>query len=321
MKQAGATTYLVNGLGQRVKKANGAETYFAYDEAGHLLGEYDGTGAAIQETVWLGNLPVAVVKPNGASNDVFYVWPDHLGSPRLITDAANQSRWEWPNSDPFGNNAPNENPAGAGSFAYNLRFPGQYFDSETGTNYNLNRDYDPKLGRYLQSDLIGLSGGLNTYAYVGGNPLYWSDPLGLARKLSPDSQECKDLEKKIKNIRDDIEKRKTDIMFNRRDLPLTPPYPGAPNAASVAGHQKIIDELKDILNRRVREYANKCGCNPDDSCSGGGGNSGTSSAGSSSMSTAAKVGVGAVGAACVALCVLQPELCVPVLLIGGAAAQ
>ena len=75
--------------------------------------------------------------------DVFYIWADNLGTPRLITDSANRSRWEWPNADPFGNNPPNEDPAGLGAFSYNLRFPGQYYDAEKGSNYNYFRDYDP----------------------------------------------------------------------------------------------------------------------------------------------------------------------------------
>jgi RHS repeat-associated protein len=63
---------------------------------------------------------------------------------------------------------------------FNLRFPGQYFDKETGTHYNYYRDYDPSIGRYIQSDPIGLTAGPNTYSYVGGNPLTYFDPQGKA---------------------------------------------------------------------------------------------------------------------------------------------
>lgn len=104
----------------------------------------------------------------------------YLDTPRMITDTAGNVVWDWQNSDPYGNNPPNENPSGQGTFTCNLRHPGQYFDIETGLFQNHFRDYNPAIGAYIESDLIGLAGGINTFAYVDGNPLSWSDPEGLA---------------------------------------------------------------------------------------------------------------------------------------------
>jgi len=87
--------------------------------------------------------------------------------------------WRWENQEPFGNSPPDENPSGLGVFAFNLRFPGQYFDRETNTHYNYFRDYDPAIGRYVQSDPIGLLGGPNTYPYALNDPLVLFDALGL----------------------------------------------------------------------------------------------------------------------------------------------
>jgi RHS repeat-associated protein len=68
--------------------------------------------------------------------------------------------------------------------------PGQYFDAETGLNYNYFRDYDPGIGRYIQSDLIGLRGGKNTYGYVFSSPLRRRDRLGLAVDFCDDWGTC-----------------------------------------------------------------------------------------------------------------------------------
>ncbi len=157
-------------------QTSASTTHYAYDEQGQLIGEYDQNGTPIQETIYLGNLPVAVIK----QGNVYRLYADHLNTPRAIADTTNKVVWRW-QSDAFGTTAANEDADGDGTqFNYNLRFPGQYLDQETGLHYNYFRDYNPHTGRYVQSDPIGLAGGLNTYIYVGNNPLYWIDPLGLA---------------------------------------------------------------------------------------------------------------------------------------------
>jgi RHS repeat-associated protein len=179
-------TYTYNALGQRIRRtATSLTTLYVYDEAGHLAGEYTAAGALIQETVWLGDIPVATLRSNGSGGViVYYVHADHLNTPRLVTDTSNNIRWRW-DSDPFGTTIPNENPSGLGLLAYNLRFPGQQYDAVVGLHYNYFRDYDPAIGRYVESDPIGLAGGLNTFAYVDNEPTGAIDLLGL-KKLSVD---------------------------------------------------------------------------------------------------------------------------------------
>lgn len=104
----------------------------------------------------------------------------HLNTPRQIFDEQQQIRWRWDQGEPFGAGACNPDPDGDNvNFEFNLRFPGQYFDKETNAHYNFFRDYDSALGRYVQSDPIGLRGGLNTYAYTSNAPLSKADPFGL----------------------------------------------------------------------------------------------------------------------------------------------
>lgn len=123
----------------------------------------------------------AVVGHGAASAaSMYFVQTDQLNTPRAITDENNVLVWKW-DSDPYGAAPPNESPAGAPAFAFGLRFPGQVFDRESYLYYNYFRDYDSQTGRYIQSDPIGLEGGINTYGYVSGNPVSFTDPEGLAQ--------------------------------------------------------------------------------------------------------------------------------------------
>ncbi|NDP58213.1 MAG: hypothetical protein GZ090_02515 [Oxalobacteraceae bacterium] len=106
-------------------------------------------------------------------SQLYAIHTDHLGTPQLVTDAQQHPVWQ-ASYTAFG-----KAKVSTEKIMLNLRLPGQYFDVETDKHYNLHRDYDPLVGRYLTSDPIGLDGGHNTYSYVGGNPLSRIDPLGL----------------------------------------------------------------------------------------------------------------------------------------------
>ena len=175
-------TYIYNAQGQRtIKTTPNGTIYYLYDGGGQLLGEYDDTGQPIKEYVHVGDEPIAQVD----TSNVTYLHVDHLATPRKATNEAGDVVWKW-DSEAFGN----KQPEGISGTTINLRFPGQYYDSETGFNYNYYRYYEPSTGRYITSDPIGLVGGLNTYAYVEMNPLNLFDPLGL--RPCPDVEECLD---------------------------------------------------------------------------------------------------------------------------------
>jgi RHS repeat-associated protein len=111
--------------------------------------------------------------------EVRYLHSDHLNTPRALTDSTGSVVWRAA-YDAFGAATVDADPDGDGTEAtLNLRFPGQYFDQESGLHYNYFRTYDPSTGRYLESDPIGLAGGVNTYSYAGVNPITNIDPYGL----------------------------------------------------------------------------------------------------------------------------------------------
>uniref|UniRef100_UPI00398C235C RHS repeat-associated core domain-containing protein n=1 Tax=Polaromonas sp. YR568 TaxID=1855301 RepID=UPI00398C235C len=192
MTNAGGTvSYSYNALELRVGKIGpmalvptGA-IYYVHDESGKLLGEYDATGNPLYETIYMG-MPVGVVKQTGtagASNIAIYlhnVSTDQLGAPRIVTRQSDEAVvWRWDSAEAFGATAPDQNPGGLGSFSFNQRLPGQVFDAESGLFQNWYREYNPRIGRYMQSDPIGLVGGINTFAYVAGSPLSKFDLKGL----------------------------------------------------------------------------------------------------------------------------------------------
>jgi RHS repeat-associated protein len=197
---ADSTDYLYNALGEMYEKSGTlGTTLLMQDEAGHLIGEYSGSGSLIEETIWLGDIPVATLQPNGSGGVIiYYVHTDHLNSPRKIAQSTTGTlAWRW-DADPFGTTAPNQNPAGLGAFVYNLRAPGQYYQAESGLNQNVFRDYDPLTGRYVEPDpllqpnrflqdelafyvpiLIKSPRWLHPYTYVRSQPEADVDPLGL----------------------------------------------------------------------------------------------------------------------------------------------
>jgi len=179
-----AMRYRYNGIGEQVLKFSGSQRIVTvYDEAGRWIGDYDSaTGDPIQQAIWLHDLPVGLLVGSGSNQTLYYIEPDMLGTPRVVLNPANsQAVWRWDlTGEAFGDSAPNQDPDGDGTqFVLDMRFPGQRYDAASGMNYNYFRDYNPQSGRYLQSDPIGLAGGVASYLYSYATSLVMVDNFGL----------------------------------------------------------------------------------------------------------------------------------------------
>lgn len=166
--------YVYNGSDQRVKKIteNGA-VIFHYDVEGNLITETTETGNLISEYIYLYNKPYAKVE----GKQIYYYHNDHLGTPQKLTDDNKSVIWNG-EYKPFG-----EAMSITGSVTNNLKFPGQYYDKETGLHYNYFRDYNPETGRYIEADSIGIIDGMNhLFVYVENDPVNWIDPWGDKKK-------------------------------------------------------------------------------------------------------------------------------------------
>jgi RHS repeat-associated protein len=156
---------------------------FQYDQGGHLLEEADSQGNSQVDYIYLDGRPVATFQPSDGK--FYFLHDNHLGTPQMATDSAQAVAWAT-TYQPFGQIGTPPT-----LMVQDLRLPGQENDLETGFYHNGFRDYAPGGGRYVQSDPIGLGGGMNRYGYVGQNPVTNIDPRGLVRRqfLAPGSSD------------------------------------------------------------------------------------------------------------------------------------
>ena len=180
-----SSRYFYDPFGRRIRKiAGGITTWYVWD-GDRLLAEYDASGSRTIRYAYAASFaPVEVAfRATDTSERIHSVHSDHLDTPRLLTDATGEESWR-ASYRAFGSAIVDADPDGDGQAVpdFNLRFPGQYFDGDTGLHYNRFRYYDPEIGRYNSSDPIGRRGGPNLYIYAGNSPLGAIDPEGLVPK-------------------------------------------------------------------------------------------------------------------------------------------
>lgn len=194
--------FTYDAFGQRIsKQSSNATLIYQYDQDRKLLEEANAQGAGQTDYIYLDGRPVAMISLS-TGGQLMYLHGDRSGTPQTATDKNQASAWV-ANYQPFG--ALNPSSSQTATLAQDLRFPGQVNDTETGLYQNGFRYYNPAWGRYSQGDPIGLTGGLNPYAYANANPFRYEDPLGLCSVTDAAKAALADLEQDYSNLKSDIQ--------------------------------------------------------------------------------------------------------------------
>lgn len=238
-----AVSYTYDAMGRRNSRTDGGgTTSFLYD-GGDVVRDLGPDGSAVD---YLNDLGIdGKLRQSGPSGGALYFLQDHLNSTVGLTDGAG-NLVERTSYGPFGETA--------GSSLTRYGFTGRERDAATGLMYYRARWYDPRQGRFISEDPIGLEGGTNLYAYVDNNPISFVDPVGL--------RTCKDILKDIWDTLNVLKGRADDLIKDPLGLQWSHwsksnPHP-RPGYGSVEGHQEQYEGWRRRLNNLLEEWKNNC---------------------------------------------------------------
>ncbi|HEU5352163.1 MAG TPA: Ig-like domain repeat protein [Terracidiphilus sp.] len=256
-------SYTYNAFGQRLIKTISGTTgeIYQYGQDGMLLEETNASGAAQADYIYLNGRPIATL--NNATGALYFLQDDMLGTPQLATDSSQTVAWQ-ATYQPFGT------ASASGTITQNLRFPGQYFDAESGWNHNGFRDYIPDLGRYAEPDPLAMQGsarfynpttgalftlraialdnGATPYVYGYDSPTNYTDPEGLISC----KKSCDELLEEINKLSKKTFQRFLEYQYPKWNLPLL-------GKMSRQSHIAEFKRTQDRLRKALNDY-NSQGC-------------------------------------------------------------
>lgn len=180
LRSIGATVFTYDGIGRRIHSSGPeGDLHFVYDLDDRLLAELTGSDASTYQVIRIGESPIAVAYMHQGVRNVLAAHLDAMDRIEQLSDSVGKVRWQRGDEDPFGKSL--SSPVADG-IAFDGLFPGQLLEPDGDLAANGARYYSPSLGRYLQTDPLGLAGGINPYAYVASDPLNGFDPDGHQQK-------------------------------------------------------------------------------------------------------------------------------------------